>query len=47
MCNKTNPKESPKPDPKMLGSGMANKAAKELKGRKKRLGLALKEAGAE
>lgn len=44
MCNKTENKPKT-PDPKMLGSGMANKAASTLKGRKKRLDLAIAEAG--
>jgi hypothetical protein len=45
MCNKTDSKTAKTPDPKVLGKGMANKAAKTLSGRQKRVELALKEAG--
>lgn len=53
MCSKTEtsktagkPATDKKPGRKVLGKGMANKAAKTLSGRQKRIELALKEAGA-
>ena len=39
-------KKAPKPDPKMLGTGAARKAAESLKGRSKQIEDALKDAGA-
>jgi len=48
MCSKNESKAptDKRPDPKILGTGMANKAAKTLRGRQKRIELSLKEAGA-